>query len=79
MNQGRNAAQAGRHEHQCSEEAILYALEPRMHCHEDGQSPENSSLLIAKRRVLDSSTRPEIRKTKLCTRRFTNHRPVDIA
>jgi hypothetical protein len=44
MNQGRNTGQASRHEHQCSEEAILWALELGMHCHEDGQRPQNSNL-----------------------------------
>jgi len=43
MDQGRNTGQASRHEHQCSGEAILWALELGMHCHEDGQRPENSN------------------------------------
>jgi hypothetical protein len=45
MDQGCNTAQARGHKHQCSEEAILCALELGMHCHEDGQHPENSNLL----------------------------------
>jgi hypothetical protein len=53
MDQGCNTGQASRHEHQCSEEAILCALEFRMHCHEDGQRPENSNLSTEESRVLD--------------------------
>jgi hypothetical protein len=49
-----------------------------MHCHEDGQRPENSNLSTEERRVLDSSTRSEIRKNKILHIE-TNHRPVDIA
>lgn len=64
MDQGRNTGQAGRHEHQCSKETILYTLVLGMHCHEDGQRPENSNLLTKERRVLDSSTRSETRKNK---------------
>jgi hypothetical protein len=62
MNQGRNTGQASRHEHQCSEEAILWALEFGVHCHEDGQRPENSNLSTKERRMLDSSTKSETRK-----------------
>jgi hypothetical protein len=62
MNQWRNTAQASRHEHQCSEEAILCALELRMHCHKDCQRPENSYLSNKERTVLDSNTRSETRK-----------------
>jgi hypothetical protein len=64
MDQGRNTGQASRHEHQCSEEAKFWALELGMHCHEDGQRPENSNLSNEERRVLDSSTRSEMRKNK---------------
>ena len=76
MDQGRNTGQASRHEHQCSEEAILWALELGMHCHEDGQRPENSNQ--PRRRVLNSSTRSEMRKNKIVHMEI-NHRPVDIA
>jgi hypothetical protein len=36
MDQGRNTRQASRHEHQCSKEAILCALEIGMHYYENG-------------------------------------------
>lgn len=80
MDQGRNTGQASRHEHQCSEEAILWALVLGMHCHEDSQRPENSNLSTEERRMLDSSTRSAMRKSKTVhVEILTNHRPVDIA
>jgi hypothetical protein len=57
MDQGRNTRQASRDKHQCSEEAILVALELGMHCHENGQRPENSNLSTEEEILLDSITR----------------------
>lgn len=38
----REAAEAGGHEHQCSEKAILRSLVFGVHSHEDGQGAENA-------------------------------------
>lgn len=64
MDQGRNTGQAGRHEHQSSKEAILYALELGMHRHEDGQRPESANLSTEDKRILGSNTRSEKRKNR---------------
>ena len=56
MDQGPNTAEAGGHEHQCSEEAILLALELGMYCQRDGQCADNPNLSTEERRVLEEST-----------------------
>ena len=76
MDQGRNTAQASRHEHQCSKGAKLWALELGMHCHIDGQRLENSNLSTEERKVLDSITRSEMRKNNTVDMEITNQRPV---
>ena len=79
MDQGRNTRQASCHERQCSEEAILWALEFEMHCHEDVQRPKNSNLATKDREVLVSSTRSDMSERKPCKWTLTDHRPVKIA
>jgi hypothetical protein len=69
MDQGRNTRQASRDKHQCSEEAILGALELGMHCDEDGQRPENSNLSIEEEIVSDSITRYDMEGNENCAHR----------
>ena len=79
MDQGRKTGEANRHEHQCSEGAILAALELGMQGHDDGHCSENSNLSIEVEVVSDSSTTSEMMETLAVQVEMTYERPVDVA